>query len=200
MNISFQGIKNAGAYKYSRKKPEIIEVDSQRFIKPKSTYTCFKCELTNENGNDLDDFKQILNKYPYVLNPNALKVDYNLFYDPYTNKKSHNIFINEHRVEIKRETIPELNKILKLFKRIAQIPDTEIKTNYSYIDSKEAMSSFRGFVESFLRKDENGVETFDETGYLKLIDEACTPKCTKLGAKSITKKLTDALTEFIYTE
>lgn len=200
MKISFQGIKNAGANKYTRKEPEIIKVDSQQFINPKGTYTCFKCELTNENSKDLDEYRPLLKKYPYALNPNALKIDYNLFYNPYSNKKTHHILVNEHYIEIKRETIPELNKILQLLKKIATIPNKDIKTEYSYIQSKEAMSSFRGFTDYFIKKNENGLDIFDENGYTKLIDKSCTPKNTKLGAKSITKNLTEALTEFIYSE
>lgn len=200
MKISFQGIKNAGAYKYTRKEPVVIEVDSQEFINPKGSYTCLKCELTNENGNDLDEYKQILTKYPYVLNPNAIKIDCNLLYNPYSNEKSYHILVNEHYVEIKKDTIPELNKILKLLKKIAKIPDSEIKTNNSYILSEEVKSSFRGFVDCFLRKDKHGFETIDETGFQKLIDEACTPKCTKLGAKSIAKDIADGLTKYIYSE
>lgn len=200
MQISFQGIKNAGAYKYTRKEPVIIEVDSQQFINPKGAYTCLKCELTNENGNDLDEYRPILNKYPYALNPNALKIDCNLLYNPYSNEKSYHVLVNEHYVEIKRDTIPELNKILKLLKRIMQIPNSEIKTDHSYISSNEAMSSFRGFTDNFLKKDEQGYTIFDEVGYRRLIDEACTQKCTKLGAKSIAKDITEALTKFIYSE
>lgn len=195
MQISFHGIKNAGAQRWiddenpqTYKNGEIIKLDKGQHIN-------LHFELTNQNGNDLDEFKPVLKKNPYHYNPNSVDLTYDEYTNAYTLKREKIFVLNDKMIDVNRENMGLLSRLAVLLKRISQMQDDEIKTEYSYLEhGTEADDAFRYYKKEF--QDEN--ENFKPSEYKKMVFECHNPNNTKKAAKSLCKKIETAVCEYIY--
>ncbi len=185
MHISFCGIKNAGAYTNFQEKAQILNTNRGSFILPRGRRIDFQAELNNKNGNDLDEFKNILKAYPNKYNPNILKVTYEWFINPNNGKKMRIYSVNDNILDINKITFPVFNKVFMLMKKVSQMQKNELSIENSYLSTDEAKSAFKYY--SILEN--KPIEEVMNEAYLKdnVID----------GANVLSKKFANALTEYV---
>lgn len=194
MNISFHGIKNAGAqrwfeddYPQTYKNGKIVKLE-------KGQHANIHFELTNSKSPDLDEWKPILKDYQFFHNPHAFDLSYDECINPTTLQKEKFLVLNDKQILIKDENLKLLSKIHALLKKVAEMPEEEIKTEYSYLrNGTEADDAFRFYKKEF--KDEEG--KFLASDYRKMVESCHTPKIVKLGARFLNKKIEQAITDHI---
>lgn len=186
MNISFHGVKNTGSYHYTRKSTEMIPAGRYVMILPKGRRTNIHVELNNQNGNDLDEFRDILEKYPNYHNKTALNFVYDYMEDEKTGAKQHFYTINNNLVEMNDKNLPVLSKIFKLMKKISTMDKEELKVENRYVTSPEAHDAFEAY------------KIFcPEEDFEKILDIAHTRYYAQTGAAYLAKKLEKELTNFV---
>ena len=186
MNVSFHGVKNVGSYHHTRKSTETITSGGYVLELPKGRYTNIHVELNNKNGNDLDAFKEILEKYPNFYNKSALNFSYDYFKNEQTGKTRPFFTINGKQIELNNKNLPVINKIFKLMKKISKMDKEELKVENSYIKSPEADAAFEAYK-----------LYAPEKNYEKILDIAHTRYYAQTGASYLAKKLEHELTEFV---
>lgn len=185
MQVSFHGVKNAGAYIHKQKEAEAFSVNGGNYIFPKGSYMNVRAELTNENGNDLDEFKNILKAYPNKYNKNSINIGYEWFINPNNGEKMRLYIVNDNILDLNEVTFDVFNKIFLLMKKIASMPLESLKVENSYLRTAEAIDSFSQY---FKYKNENSE---------KVLDIAHQRDNVKEGAKALEKKFANALTEYV---
>ncbi len=187
MNISFHGVKNTGSYHYTRKSTEMVPAaGGYVLILPKGRHTNIHVELNNKNGNDLDEFRPILEKYPNYHNRTALNFAYDYFEDEKSGKKQSFFIINNQQIALNDENLPVLNKIYKLMKKIAGMDKEELKVENSYVTSPEAKAAFQAYKIYCPEKE------FDH-----ILDIAHSRYYAQTGADYLARKLEEELTNFV---
>lgn len=186
MQISFQGIKNPGAYTHKQELTTIVKTNYQNFIFPKGRTMNFNCELTNENGNELDDFKYILKAYPNNQNKNAINIGYDWFINPNDGKKMRLYSINHNILDINDITFDVFNKVFKLLNKVANMPRENITVDNAYLSGNEAMSAFSNYFFSEPQK-----------SMYQILDDAHQRDNIKAIAGLMAKKFARALSEYI---
>lgn len=194
MNISFHGIKNAGAYMYRQEKEERTKQGAHIMIEPAGKHINLHLELNNEGETDLDDFRYILKAFPNKFNPNSLNIDYDEFINPNTGKQTKIYAINDEILDVNKQTFPVFNQIFKLLKRIEHMPENTLKVENQYLQSEEAKNAFR-YYEAPLKnqnKAHGKTKTFEQ-----LLDEVHTQEYAQKGAKVLSKRFANALTQYV---
>lgn len=186
MQISFHGIKNIGSYFYDRETPERIRSGNYVLEIPKGRFTNIHVELTNTNGNDLEEYGSILQKYPNKRNPNALNFSYDSFSDLKTNKK-HRIFsINGKDVDLNDGSLRIFIKLYNLMKKIATTESDELVLDRNYFLSGEASEAF--FPYRYYKP---------EKDFGRILEIAHSKYFARNGAKYLSEKLSNVLTKYI---
>lgn len=186
MQISFKGIKNPGAYTHHQKYAQSVSTGGQSYILPKGRSITFHCELTNNGGKDLDEFKDILRAFPNKYNPNSLTVGYEWFINPNNGQKNRLYFINNNHIELNEVTFNVFNKIFKLMKKISAMPREQIIINNSYLTTPEAKDAFLEYTAYNTTPD-----------IYKILNEAHNRDNVLAGAKLMGKKFANALTAYV---
>lgn len=188
MNISFQGIKNAGAQAHIQEKDEILNKGAMFEVTiPKGKHVNLHVELNNEGDNDLDDFREILKKYPNQYNAKTLNIDYDEFVNLDTGEKEKSYFLNGKDLEMTSENFKIFNKVFRLLEKIKVMPNEKLKVENSYIYSDEAKDSFCFYEPRCKNEDE----------FTRLIDSAHYPKNVRAGAKVLSQKFKNEMLEYI---
>lgn len=185
VHISFYGIKNAGAYTNFQEKAQILNTNRGSFILPRGRRIDFQAELNNKNGNDLDEFKNILKAYPNKYNPNILKVTYEWFINPNNGEKMRIYAVNDNILDINKITFPVFNKVFMLMKKVSQMPEKELIVDNSYLKTTEAKNAFKYY------------SLLENKPIENILDEAHTRDNVKNGADALSKKFANVLTEYI---
>ena len=199
MNISFKGVKNAGAQMFTREKPEIIKSGPYTTLLPKGKHINLHIELNNEDTNDLDNFKYLLRAFPNKYNKNSMNIEYDEFIHPRFNEKEKFFIINDQIIELNKNTFPVFNQIFKLLKKIETMPPEKLKTENSYVKSLEAIDSFYYYADCFSKTNIDGVMELDKQAFMEMISNAHSPKQAQLGAKALSKRFANVLTEYLLT-
>ena len=186
MNISFHGVKNVGSYYYSRPSAEQVRLGNYVLILKKGRHTNIHVELNNKNGNDLDEFKDILKKYPNDHNSCALNFAFDYFQDENTGARQKFYIVNNHQIQMNDENLPVLSKIFKLMKKISKMDKEELKVENSYVNSPEARAEFEVYKTYYPEKD-----------FERILDIAHTRYFAQSGAEYLEKKLDKELSNFI---
>ena len=186
MQVSFKGIKNPGAYAHRQEYLQIIRTNYQDFILPKGRSMNFHCELTNENGNDLDEFKQILTLCPNKYNKNAINIGYDWYINPNNGQRTRIFAINDAILDINEGTFNIFNKIFKLMKKVANMPAEQIKVDNKYLRTEEARDSFSNYI---LYEKDGNIE--------RILDKAHQRDNIKSVAGDISQKYARALSDYI---
>ncbi len=197
MNISFKGVKNAGAQMFTREKPEIIKSGPYTTLLPKGKHINLHIELNNEYTNDLDNFKYILRAFPNKYNKNSMNIEYDEFIHPRFNEKEKFFIINDQIIELNEKTFPVFNQIFKLLKKIETMPHSMLTTDNRYVKSDEAIDAFYYYTQCFSKVDKNGQIHLDKESFLKMVDNAHNPTQAQLGAKALSKRFAKVLTEYL---
>lgn len=187
MNVSFHGIKNAGAYFKKQNEAESVRRGNVNYIVPKGAQMNIHMELTNENGRDLDDFKHILKAYPNKYNPRSLNVAYQWLINPNNGEKMRLYSVNDNLLNINDITFDVFNKIFLLMKKISKMPSDELKVENSYLRTEEAKDAFRYYISE------------DGANAKKILDTAHSRDEVKDGAQALSKKFERALKEYIFS-
>lgn len=184
--ISFGGIKNPGAYTHYQERAKSVSIAGQNYILPRGRVMSFNCELTNENGNDLDDFKHILKAYPNKHNKNAINITYEWCINPNNGEKMRMYSINDNILDINRVTFDVFNKVFKLLKKVSQMPREQISVDNSYLRTLEAQYAFMEYT-----------AYPDSSDINKILDDAHRRDTVIAGANALCKKFANVLTEYV---
>mgnify|MGYP005772540985 CR=1 FL=1 len=187
MNVSFKGVKNVGSYFFEQKEAKPIVYENQRYIVPKGRYMNLYAELTNTDGNDLDEFKPVLKAFPNKNNKNAVNISYNYFINPDNGKKIKIYTINDNILEMNDITFKVFNSIFKLTKKIAEMPREKLTVDNSFLRTPEAMDAFYSYS---LNKEEKICD---------IVDKAFTRDYAQTGAAMLCKRFEKALIKYIYS-
>ena len=142
--------------------------------------------LNNKNGNDLDEFKDILKKYPNYHNPCALNFAFDYFQDENTGARQNFYIVNNNQIEMNDENLPILSKIFNLMKKIVKMNKEDLKVENSYVSSPEAQAAFEVY------------RTYcPEQDFERIVDIAHSRYFAQSGAEYLTKKLEKELTNYV---
>ena len=79
------------------------------------------------------------------------------------------------------------------------MPPEKLKTENSYVKSLEAIDSFYYYADCFSKTNINGVMEIDKQEFMEMISKAHSPKQAQLGAKALSKRFANVLTEYLLT-
>jgi hypothetical protein len=133
MTVNFSGIKNAGAIKYAKEMEHGLLSTTEELSNQK-----IWAKLTNENGNDLDEFKPLLERCPDK--DDFVRIDFSAKSEPLERSF---ISINDKVIKFKdipTEDIPLVTMVKKLLTKIAD-PNKELEMDEHYIESKKAFDN-----------------------------------------------------------
>ncbi len=180
MKISFHGIKNTtgvdcrDGYSHMTRHGRI----------PDELYSTMHIVLTNENGKDLDNFKQILKTFPNRVNPNAMDLTLDEFYTGYSADTAKVYGINEDTVNLNRATLKFFEKIQKFLERVGQMNSKE-----NIIDENFHNESIYAFRRHY--------DTCADGEYKKLIkDMEANPQCGIDSAEYFARVLKQDIEKF----
>ena len=184
MKINFKGIKNAGAYSHVQKKDLYVSQDGKDFTKfPQGRYSVINFELNNNESNDLDEFREILQKYPNHFNSNTLNIEIRELNDE--NKPI--IALNQNQIKMNRENLKTYAKVFKLLDKISKTPNEDLKVENSYVNSFLAMSGL-GFFTLFSKSLES---------FIKIVDKAHYPEPVKNISEHASKLFEKELVDYL---
>ncbi len=184
--ISFGGIKNPGAYTHYQSTPQVVKIDNSSYILPKGRMTNLYCELTNENGKDLEDFKYVLKARENKFNPNAINIGYEWMINPNNGEKLHLYSVNDILIDLNDKTFNLFNKIFKLLKKISEMPREQIFVDNSYLKTQEVADAFSEYT------------AFPDAGNInKIIDAAHKRDNVLECAKKLSEQYAKILTEYV---
>lgn len=186
MKISFQGIKNPGAYTHKQENVQSVRMGNQDYILPRGRVTTFHCELTNENGNDLDEFKHILKAYPNKHNKNSITIGYEWCINPNNGNKMRVYSVNDNLLDINRVTFDVFNKVFKLLKKVSEMHEEQLVTDKDYLRTVEPQYAFMEYTAYNSSPD-----------ILEIVKKAHRPEMAKAGAQALCKKYADILTAYV---
>ena len=188
MNISFSGIKNAGAQMHIQEKDKVLNKGAMfEFTIPKGKHINLHVELNNEGDKDLDNFKEILKEFPNEYNAKTLNIDYDEFINIDTGEKEKSYFLNGKNLKMTSENFKIFNKIFRLLEKIKVMPSEKLKVENSYIYSEEARDSFCFYEPRCKNEDE----------FIRLLDSAHFAQNVHNGAKVLSKKFEKEMLEYI---
>lgn len=172
MNITFKGMQNVGAYFDNRKKDKHLDR--------------IAIQLNNEGANqDLDDFKEFLEKHPSVNRSNFIDIEFVTSPDQVdSDQTNYDVFVNSIKLKFENKNLPVFAKINNLLKRIASGKE-EIPIAEHYLTSKTCHDRFYSRV-----ADRRVAEQF------KFIEEIHEPDFVKSMANSISKSFTNAIDDY----
>ena len=177
MNVNFTGMQNVGSYHMNNR---VTEGDEEGRI---------AIQLNNDGENDLDDFKQVLEKRPDLAKSGVL--DIVLITTP--NKRNpacpyNDVYLNSKKLEINDENLPVFSKINNLLKRISK-GEEKMPVSKEYLQTEGYDRFYSEMLQG--RSPEEQAEYLNTAHYL--------PK-VRLGADVISKKLVKALDNFCMSD
>ena len=184
MNISFHGIKNAGADFEYRPEHRLVQYKNQKngrastlFIPRGKTFE-LHCELNNTGTNDLDEFRDILKAFPnrngrrnvidFVMDSSYKIVDmkYEL--------KNDICVINGQKFDINHKNYPMFAKIYSLVEKITKrAENNELTYTKNYIGSKNCRDSYASFYNYYRNNPKMAEMTIEKFLDPKRIKETC---------------------------
>ena len=133
MTVSFQGIKNVGAY-------SLKELDSIT-NKEKTMYACVNLELTDRMGRDLTNMENIIKRYRNPINKNFIKLDY-INKDRIANYDEDLLILNGKELKISDENLSIFEKLMQLFGKVLDTPKEELIVNRDFLTSEDCKRTF----------------------------------------------------------
>lgn len=117
MNVSFTGIKNANCTHIINTTPLSYATEKGTVYIPKSRDLVLNAQLTNIDESDLDDFKEILKKYPSPINKDVISFAYE-FVEPSPKNIKSKYYLNGHHLEINDKNLWIFSKLSKLTEKM----------------------------------------------------------------------------------
>lgn len=130
MNVSFSGLKNASCAFIVNETPYKIEKNGKSIEVPKAKDIVLNVQLDNTGENDLDNFKDILKKYPSKYAPDHISFTYEQQeFSPDDIRSEY--YLNGTRLKINDENLRIFSKLAQLTEKLNDASSIKQEPNYT---------------------------------------------------------------------
>lgn len=185
MNINFTGMQNVAAIQHINSNERTNRIAIQ---------------LNNEGEQDLDNFKQVLKKYPDFTNSGFLDLEIKTTPNRrYSGSSFTDVYVNSKKLEMNDENLPVFSKINNLLKRLAK-GEEKTPVSEEYLKSEDCFDKFSSIAPNASHAEEKMLIEYlhkprsvrtaandDQKILVKILNDYCMsePKTIFSGVKSV---------------
>lgn len=151
MKISFKGFENTGIGVEVNKNRQQLLKNNQYYIKPKYVHFTLTTTLNNKNERDLEDFKEILEKFPNYHDKDTINFHYDKYEIPSLRTKKAEFWLNDKPLILNDDNLRIFSKIAQLISKLSKTPDEKFHLKDKYLLSDECKINF-----NYFKKDKRG--------------------------------------------